>query len=270
MRAAAAARVQAEGMTASVSLGVAGTLGPDLVADIARAAEDAGLHTLWVNDTPQGDGLACLAAAASVTSRLRLATGVLPLDRRPPTAILDGLDPAIAASRLTLGIGSGTLRRGALDAVAAGIEALRAAGEFRILVGALGPRMRRLGAERADGVLLSWLTPGLAAAQAAEAHETRAGARVSLYVRTAFDDEAGERLRLETERYGSFPQYAANFARLGIVPADTVLAPGDELPDRLGAYREAVDEVVLRAIVAEDTLPTYRGFIDRAAAVLVG
>lgn len=254
-------------MTASVSLGVAGTLGPRLVADIARAAEDAGLHALWINDTPQGDALACLSAAASATSHLGIATGVLPLDRRPAAAILDALDPTIAADRLTLGIGSGALRRGALDTVAAGVEALRAAGEFRILVGALGPRMRRLGAERADGVLLSWLTPRVAADQAAAAH--RAGGEAALYVRTAFDAAGRERMRDEAERYGSYPQYATNFARLGIVPADTVLPAGGGVADGLAAYRDAVDEVVLRAIVAEDTLPAYRAFIERAAPLVI-
>lgn len=256
-------------MTASVSLGVAGTLGPDLVAAIARAAEEAGLHTLWVNDTPQGDALECLAAAASATSRLGLATGVLPVDRRPAASIVAALDPAIPPSRLTLGIGSGALRRGALAAVADAADELRSASEARILVGALGPRMRRLGAERADGVLLSWLTPSVAADQAAEVREARAGAVVALYVRTASDPAARARMREESERYGSYPQYAANFARLGIEPADTVLpAGGGDVATGLHAYRDAVDEVVLRAIVAEETLSAYRGFIDDVAEAL--
>ncbi|MDQ1129182.1 LLM class flavin-dependent oxidoreductase [Microbacterium sp. SORGH_AS_0888] len=256
-------------MTASVSLGIAGTLAPDLVAGIARAAEDAGLHALWVNDTPDGDALVRLAAAAAVTSRLGLSTGVLPLDRRPAASLPGEIGPAVPASRLTLGIGSGALRRGALACVADGIRTLRAAGGFRILVGALGPRMRRLGAEDADGVLLSWLTPGVAAAQAAEAREARAGAVAALYVRTAFDPDGGARLREEAARYGSYPQYAANFARLGIAPGDTVLTADDgDVAAGLAAYREAVDEVVLRAIVAEETLPAYREFIDRAAQAL--
>src|SRR5699024_6904436 len=116
-----------------------------------------------------------------------------------------------------------------------------------------------------DGMLLNWLTPADAAAQVADAHATAPGTHVALYVRTALDAGGVPRLQTEARRYAGFPKYAANFARLGIDAADTVITPdGAALP----AYRAAVDEVVLRAMTASDDIADYRGFIDRAATLV--
>jgi len=253
----------------ALSIGVAATLGPHLIAQIARVAEDAGFHSLWVNDTPDGDAIAALGAAARATDRLRLATGVVPLDRRGPAEILEALDRAgIPDERLVLGVGSGAARTGQLALVADGVARLREARSAQIVVGALGPRMRRLAAREADGLLLSWLTPAAAAAQREEALAERETTRTHLYVRTAFDVGARDRMLREADRYASYPNYAANFARLGFGARDTVLpAPGTrDVAERLGAYLAAVDEVVLRAIVAEDDFAEYEAFVTEAAA----
>ncbi|MET0735886.1 MAG: LLM class flavin-dependent oxidoreductase [Microbacterium sp.] len=258
-------------MTQHLSLGIAAALGPDLAARIAPAAEHAGLHALWVNDTPGGDALEVLAAAAAVTERLVLATGVLPVDRRSPRAILSRVAQlGLPEERLVLGIGSGAISKGALDAVADAAAALQsgttgAGTTARVVVGALGPRMRRLGAEASDGLLLSWLTPELAAVQAEEAHAIDPSAHVALYVRTAVDPSADARLDIETARYGGYPAYAANFERLGIAAADTVIRPL-ETADRLAAYRDAADEIVLRAITPDDSESDLLQFIDSVSA----
>lgn len=256
-------------MTSSlVSLGVAGSLGPDLIARLAPFVESAGFHALWVNDTPGADSLAVLAAAAAVTDRLVLATGVVPIDRRPPREIVaavrsaDGLE-----QRLVLGVGSGAIASGAVAAVREAVTVLRAELESRVLVGALGPRMRRLAAVAADGPLLSWLTPEVAAEQAAAAHAISPSRHAALYVRAALDPAARGRLLEEAARYTGYPVYAANFARLGIAAAETVLLP-ESFAARIGSYRAAVDEVVLRAITPGDSLDDYRAFVDRAASVV--
>jgi hypothetical protein len=150
--------------------------------------------------------------------------------------------------------------------VRAGASRLRAETSARVMIGALGPRMRRLAVTAADGPLLSWLTPDAAAAQARGAHAVAPRAHVALYVRTALDAAAIPRLEAEAERYGSFPAYAANFARLGLTPRDTVIAP-DDAAARMGRYRAAVDEVVLRAVTADDRLETLMRFVDRAAGL---
>lgn len=253
-------------MTGVVSLGVAGALGPAAIAAIAAEAEECGFAALWVNDTPGADALDGLAAAARATERIGLATGVVPVDRRAAHVILDDIDRLdVPRERLTLGIGSGSLRSGALDAVATASARLKAAGLPQVVVGALGPRMRRVAVDGADGALLSWLTPQAAAAQSAELHRRRPDTRVALYVRTAVDDAALPRLARETAAYAGMGAYPAHFARLGVDPADTTLRGGGEVRDRLPAYVGAVDEVVLRAIVADDTVEAYRSFARATA-----
>jgi alkanesulfonate monooxygenase SsuD/methylene tetrahydromethanopterin reductase-like flavin-dependent oxidoreductase (luciferase family) len=262
-------------MRAEVSIGVPGALGPEAVRVLAPRIEAAGFAGLWLNDSPQGDSLAGLAAATEVTSHLRVATGVVPVDRRPGPALLDDLRASgVPEARLTLGIGSGQLRRGAVDAVAEALAVLRQGTPAALVVGALGPRMRRLAAEHADGALLSWLTPAVAAEQAAELREAGLAAqgeapRSALYVRAIVDEAARPVLEREAAQYASYPAYAANFGRLGVDAIDTTLPPaGGDLATGVEAYRGAVDEVVLRAITPTGSLDELLSFVDRAAELL--
>ncbi|GAA3629445.1 TIGR03620 family F420-dependent LLM class oxidoreductase [Microbacterium awajiense] len=248
---------------AAVSIGIAAaSLELDDVAVLAHRVEQAGFTALWVNDTPDADALAVLASAAAATARLKLAVGAIPVDRRPAPAILaDIAQLDLPTDRLTIGIGAGRMRRGALQAVSTAAAQLRAALPSRVVVGALGPRMRRLGAMDADGVLLSWLTPEIAAAQARSAHDQRAGAHAALYVRAAVDDDARGRLVDEAAKYSRVPAYAANFGALGITAQDTVIRP-ERAADRLAAYRATVDELVLRAVPADDGLDAHLAFVN--------
>jgi alkanesulfonate monooxygenase SsuD/methylene tetrahydromethanopterin reductase-like flavin-dependent oxidoreductase (luciferase family) len=250
-------------LPAALSLGLAGALGPDLIAALAPAAEEAGFATLWVNDTPGGDAVSALAAAARTTDRIGLATGVVPLDRREPDALVPALQAAgLPVDRLTVGIGSGSARTHQLALVERGIEALRVGVPgAQVVVGALGPRMRCLATSVGDGQLLNWLTPDAAAAQ------READARTILYVRTALDAAARPRLLAEADAYAGYPAYAANFARLGFSARDTVITSLDDTA-RLTAYRAAVDEVVLRVIVEQDDPEHYLEFIRRAATFI--
>ncbi|MEN2740197.1 LLM class flavin-dependent oxidoreductase [Microbacterium sp. X-17] len=251
-----------------VSIGIAGTLEPAAIAAVARAVEECGFHALWVNDTPGGDALAALAAAARVTDRLVLGTGVLPVDRHPADAILARVRAlALPEDRLVLGLGAGQLRDGVLERVGETVRALRAGTSARVMIGALGPRMRRLAASVSDGPLFSWLPPAAAAAQAAEAHRAAPGAHVALYVRTSLDAAGAARRDAEAAAYGGYAPYAANFARLGITPGATVLPlPGDrDLAPGLAAYRASVDELVLRAIPGRDEPEAYVAFVRALA-----
>lgn len=253
-------------MTAHLSLGVAGTLDLGLIRELAPAIETAGFHALWVNDASQGDRstgdpLAALAAAASVTSTLVLATGVIPIDRRPAAAIADEVESlGLPQERLVIGIGSGGLRVGALDAMARAIDVLHAATGARIVLGALGPKMRELGFTYADGSLLSWFTPEAAIA----ASRDRPPGTAILYARSIAEEAARPRLEREAARYAGYRQYAAHFARSGVEPlASTIdLTLGRE---RLASFRAAVDEVVLRAITPTDALDEYLRFLDAAS-----
>jgi alkanesulfonate monooxygenase SsuD/methylene tetrahydromethanopterin reductase-like flavin-dependent oxidoreductase (luciferase family) len=246
----------------TVSLGVASSLGPDLIARLAPAVEEAGFAALWVNDTPGADAVAALSAAARTTTQLTLGTGVVPVDRRPAAAIAEEVLAAeLPQGRLLLGIGSGSARAGSLDRVAEAIDILRERVSARIVVGALGPRMRRLGAERADGLVLNWLTPDVARAQVAEARALSADAHVVIYVRTAVDPAARGRLEVESARYASFPNYAANFARMGVDAVATTLPDESALRAGLPAFENTGGEVVLRAVTADDSLEAYLDFV---------
>jgi len=249
-------------MTAVLSLGVAGALDHGVLRALAPRVEQAGFHALWVNDTPDGDSLAALAAAAEATTSLVLATGVIALPRRSGAQIAaDVAALALPEERLVLGVGSGQLRQGALDAVRRGVEELRERSAARIVVGALGPRMRALGFQEADGALLSWFTPE-AAARAGEGRP--AGSASILYARAIAEPAARERLEREAARYASFPQYAAHFAREGIAPLDTVIDLA-AAPGRLAGFAASVDELVLRAITPGDALEEFERFLGTPA-----
>lgn len=248
-------------MRAALSIGLPGTTDAAILRRLAPRLERLGFDALWLNDVPGGDSLAGLRAVAEVTERLGLATGVIPLDRRPVEKLDLG---GIPAERTTIGIGSGGARH-PLGLVADGIAALRARTDASVAVGALGPRMRRLAARQADAVVLNWLTP-TAAAHAMDDLRRDAGDRAGaprgvLYVRTIVDGAARAALQREADRYGSYASYAANFARLGVSPIDATIDRGSAMT----AY-DVVDEVVLRAITAGGTLEELEQFADEAAS----
>ena len=147
--------------------GVAGALPAELIRELAPAAEAAGYHTFWVNDTPHGDGLAALRAAADVTATVQLGVGVIPLDRQPAEDIARRVvDLGLPQERLLVGVGSGR-QHGGLARVRDGARLLTEQLAAVIVIGALGPKMCALAGQRADGVLLNWLTAEYVAPSAA-------------------------------------------------------------------------------------------------------
>ncbi|MEO5534584.1 MAG: LLM class flavin-dependent oxidoreductase [Pseudolysinimonas sp.] len=239
--------------TTARSIGLAGTLGPERIARLAVHVEAAGYRALWVNDNPGGDSLAPIAAAAQVTTTLGLATGIVPLDR-VTAAELGRRVGDLPHDRIRIGVGSGNAVHG-LALLEAGIAELRAATDVPVLIGALGPRTRRLAARVADGILFNWLSPVTAAlAMAQLATDTPEGRPVGagvLYARTIVEPEARAALEAEAAKYAGHPAYSANFARLGITPLEATIDLGD--PESLEAFQDVVDELVLRVITATGT-----------------
>jgi alkanesulfonate monooxygenase SsuD/methylene tetrahydromethanopterin reductase-like flavin-dependent oxidoreductase (luciferase family) len=228
------------------SIGIAGSTDHETIRRLAPIVERAGYRALWINDTPGGDALSALAVAADVTSTLGLAAGVIPLDRESGAAIARRVvELGMPQRRLRLGIGSGGARHG-LALVEAGIAELRAL-DVPVLVGALGPRTRSLAARKADGILFNWLDPASAAEAMTRLRADAAGRAVEgvLYARTIASPRAREALDAECARYAAIPQYAANFARLGIRPGETTIDLG-----AAGSVErfDVVDELVLRAM----------------------
>lgn len=179
---------------------------------LAREAEARGYRTAWTGEVTGADAFTTLALVGCATSRLGLATGIVPIQTRTPVVLaLAAATLAHAApGRFALGLGissriivgdwHGLPFSRSLQQVREAVRIVRAvlAGErvnfegafyrvrnFRmtsppptpavpIYLAALGREMTELAGEIADGVLLNWIAPD--AVPAALGH-LEAGAR---------------------------------------------------------------------------------------------
>src|SRR5438477_7765089 len=87
------------------------------LAALARTVEDGGFDALFLPEVGARDTLATLAALAGETSRMRLATGVVPLPSRSAGLLASAAATVQERSggRLILGLGTGPSAPGALD-----------------------------------------------------------------------------------------------------------------------------------------------------------
>lgn len=94
--------------------GVVATAHPG-VEDLAVQAEELGLHSFWVNDTPMvhGDPFVALGLCAKATSRIRLGIGVTSPALRSAPAAASGFASlnALAPGRIICGVGTGNTAR---------------------------------------------------------------------------------------------------------------------------------------------------------------
>jgi len=244
---------------------------PDIIRASAKEAEALGYASAWVNHPGQIDGLAALAHAARETRRIDVGIGVIPLHTRGPESIVEGVRATgLPLDRLLLGVGSPNPE--ALKRVRAGAGELRSKLSTRLIVAALGPQMCRLAGEVADGVLLNWLTPEHARVsadlvRAGAAAAGRPAPAIYAYVRMAIGPAGSAKVVEEGARYAAIPAYGANFERMGVKPETTAIAvaTADAVPAALARWQGAVDEVVLRAITAEDTVEENLALIRAAA-----
>ncbi len=164
---------------------------------LAQEAEARGYDTVWTAEVGGPDAVTTMTLLATNTKRLKIATGVIPVQTRTPIVL--GMTAAtlghLARGRIALGLGVSSqiivgqwhglpfekplaqLREAVtiIRMVLAG-ERVNFEGEvhrlknFRLLIspppqpvpiylGALGPKMLRLAGEIADGVLLNWIPP---------------------------------------------------------------------------------------------------------------
>jgi probable F420-dependent oxidoreductase len=170
---------------------------PHEMLKLATLAEERGYETIWLPEGAGGDALTQLTAFATATTRVRLATGILPVFSRTPNllAMSAGSLDAISQGRFILGLGVGHQRmvedgqgvpfrqpmtrlRESVEIVRRLLEGERVTYEGRIFklkdsslgftplrsgipiyLAALGPQMIELAGEIADGVLLTWASP---------------------------------------------------------------------------------------------------------------
>ena len=97
--------------TRGLLLGDGPPAGTDVVLDMARRAEAAGLESVWVGDSltakPRLEPLATLAAVAAVTKRVRLGTAVLLAALRHPVLLAQTIATVDLISRGRLAIAAG-------------------------------------------------------------------------------------------------------------------------------------------------------------------
>ncbi len=166
------------------------------LTEVVVRAEQLGYHAAWTNESVAREAFSTLAAWAAATTRIRLATGVLPVYVRSPMGAAMGAASIAAAAgpaRMVLGIGAGhpvmarryfgfdlssplqavsdylkivsglrhgarTTHHGRVFSVEGARLGLMPAGPLWTVVGAMGPRMLELAVREADGVLLNWST----------------------------------------------------------------------------------------------------------------
>jgi probable F420-dependent oxidoreductase len=185
----------------------------DLV-EIAVAAETAGVESVWVPEGGGRDALSLLAAFGGATTRLRLATGILPIFSRTPavTAMSATGMAAISGDRFVLGLGTGhgpvvqnthgvpyfrplarmeetvsivkSLIEGGsvsesghhFEVTGARLGRATAGVSTPVYVAALGPKMIALSGRLADGVLLNWTAAEHIAVSVATLHQAASAA----------------------------------------------------------------------------------------------
>ena len=267
------------------------------LAGIVRAAENAGYRAIFLPEITGRDALVTLGALAGETRDLLLGTGVLPMRSRVPLLTAMGAATVYERSggRLILGLGTGAVRRGALDELAELVGTLRSlfagetverrgrpvrltllpGAEVPIWISAMGPKAMRLAGGIADGALLNWCSPdrvAFAKARIAEGAEAagRDPAAISLgvYVRSWVGQDAEAAmtvLRSAAGEYASYPAYARQFEQLGL---------GTEAAAAAAAHRaghpENVPEVLVRAVSAVgDQAPARLAEFREAGADLI-
>lgn len=181
------------------------------LVDSVIAAEEAGLDEVWIADEGVArDPMAVLAAAATATSRVRLAVGITsPLLRHPGAiAVTAATVDELSDGRFVLGLGVG----GAAALAPFGLSTARPVGVLGdairtaravlaaepgvgftpaahgigsrpvpIWVGARGAQLVRLAARIADGVFLSGCTAGQHEEIVGAVREISTGAGVAIY-----------------------------------------------------------------------------------------
>jgi probable F420-dependent oxidoreductase len=246
---------------------------------LACIAEDLGYDSVWASEVAGADGFALLAAVASRTTAIRLGTAIVPLGTRSPALLAMSAQTVSSLSdgRFSLGVGVSSRQiveswhgveqgsplvavRDALtiiDQVLTGrvtdhVGHTFPSSGFRlavpdvprpdILVAALGPRMRRLAMEIADGVILNFL-PRSTAAELLESFRAMGRPfRVLALVRVAVTsdgDHAERPLRRELASYMRIGPYARWLESRGFSAEVEAASSAVSLDDQANALSDA-------------------------------
>ena len=252
---------------------------------IVATAEQTGYAALFLPEISARDVFATLNALAPAAPGMSLATGVATIVSRAArtTAMAAATVAERSAGRMILGLGSGHLRSGALEALKSYVGTVRALLEGRpvdgerlsllpprpvpIWIASLGPRSMELAGEIADGVLLNWCPPERVsyarervADGAKRAARDAASVEVGVYIRACVGQgrAADQALRSAARQYASYPAYRRQFEAVGLGAEAETAANADR--DGTGVPDALLDAVTIRgdAASAGERLMAYR------------
>jgi F420-dependent oxidoreductase-like protein len=223
----------------------------DGLRDAARETVEDGLAGLWLSQVFALDSLTALAVIAADTPTIELGTSVVPIyGRHPMVLAMQALTAQTASGgRAVLGIGpshklvvemllGGSYDRpysDTADYIDALLPLLRGGGAVTIdapappvLLAALGPRMLRLAADKADGVALWMMGPKTIASRVEPIVD---GKRILAGISVCVTDNVpARRARAAEEQkvYGTLPACQAVLAAEGVSAPEDLLIAGDE------------------------------------------
>jgi 5,10-methylenetetrahydromethanopterin reductase len=279
----------------SLGLAIAGRHAPAQVAERARAAERAGLGSLWfIEDYFQTGAFAMAGAAASATTRITLCPGVVnPHTRHPALVAMEAATLAgIAPGRVVLGLGTGVRHwvegqmgiaqprplatlAGCVDVVRrlwAGERVTRSGDDFSlrdvaleykpdqpalpIVLGVKGPRALALAGAIADGVVCSIMS---SPAHVRRVSETTAAARRRAGRAGPFPISAYVPVAIDRDAAAARAAVRPVIARyLAHLHGQTILAEAGVSPAQTLALREArAAGESGAALVTEEQIDTF-------------
>ncbi|HLT19812.1 MAG TPA: LLM class flavin-dependent oxidoreductase [Thermomicrobiales bacterium] len=249
--------------------GIDATTPLNVVREVARAAEQAGYDSFWLNGSPPDAAMRAVAAAAEVTS-FPIGTGVLPFNRRPIDQLIEDTRAlVIPQDRFLMGIGWGGGAAGALDTMRAAVERIRSELAARPLVGAFGPNMTRLAGEIADGVIFTWwfreaIEESRPLVEEGAARAGRETPPIYSYIRCALLPQAQAALDEAAGNYDSIPRFRRLFRAHGRTAHDTVVTGQSAAELRPGIEREEaiLDYAIIRAITADQSAESILELLD--------
>lgn len=274
----------AEGTPLGITVGSLAALGPRATTEIAQLAESLHYRSLWTAEATGTDAFTLLAAVATVTPKMGLGTGIVPIQLRTPplaamsAATLQALSPD-ADVWLGLGVSApAILRQHGMPAAGRPLAMMREyvalmreclsgesvtfEGDFwqvkrfrlgvrlrerrpQIVMAALNPRMLRLAGEVADGVLLNYI-PASHVGPSIEHVRAGGDATIFAYVHAAVGDfdRSATSARRDLFNYAMADGYARMFRASGFGDEVDEVRARQAERDRDGAVAAVSDRMI--------------------------
>jgi probable F420-dependent oxidoreductase len=218
----------------------------DGVVDAAVELAELGYSTIWLTGG-QLAGLGRIADVVRATRTVRVATGIISVDRFPPedVAALYAELEATHPGRFVVGLG-GAHGAKPLETLATYLDALGSVPATARVMAALGPRMLDFARRRAAGALPVLVTPEYTARARAVLGDDSTLAVEQLVVLEADPQRARAVARGPLGFLGRLPAYHANFRRMGFAD-DEIARLDDRFVDALVAWGDP-DAIAARIV----------------------